>query len=169
MSLNIARLLLLAGVLIPSIVAGGVDDWGDDDIHPSPTQGFYAFPNGPTGGWETVFLETEFAPIQRLSLPAGSCIANGMASLASFGPSVNLVDCIFFVGGGFQGEMSRGSVGGGPSNFTTLPLTIGFRINGNRQIAIACRADTPGVVLSQPSPITAIRVDRLSIRSGFKR
>lgn len=161
MNLNSARVLVLAGVLIASVVGSGVAAWADDDIR--PTRGFFAREFGSTVG-----IGTDFTEIQVFSsLPAGKYIANASAVLASNDPERRFVDCIFTIGGAIQGELARGMVGGtGFDNFVSLPLTIGFTIRTTQDLGVACRSDVSGVVFSQGSPITAIRVDRLTVQGA---
>jgi hypothetical protein len=130
------------------------------------TIGYYASPSGGPS-WSTVIITGDFTVVQNLSLPAGDYIANAAAVVSVGGPEVIFsVDCIFTLNGARVGELSRGMVGGSFNNFLTLPLTVGFTITKPQELAVACRADPPGVY-SQPSPITAIRVDNLVIQEGF--
>jgi hypothetical protein len=137
----------------------------DDKGHKGQTRGFYVegFLNGAS-----VNIGTDFTEIQKFSsLPPGSYIANASAVLASSGsPEFHFVDCIFTIGGTIKGELARGVVGGtGSGGFVSLPLTIGFTISTTTDLGVACRTTAElGVVGSQGSPITAIRVDRLAIQ-----
>jgi hypothetical protein len=75
------------------------------------------------------------------------------------------VDCIFLTNGRIHGDLARGMIGGtGRDDFTSLPLTIGFSITAPTDLVLACSSDVPGVVFSQTSHITAVRVDRLTIQ-----
>jgi hypothetical protein len=124
-----------------------------------PTRGFF-FP-GPPGG---TFVGTGFTVISKLSLPAGKYIANASAVLNSNDPEHRFVDCTFRLSGSNKGELSRGMLGGtGFDTFVSLPLTIGFAVRAPTALEVACVAEVAGVVFSQSSPITAIRVDRLTI------
>jgi hypothetical protein len=127
--------------------------------------GYYAFPSGGTS-WETVLINEDFTVIQDLQLPAGDYIANAAAAVAVGGPDPFLVECIFMLNGTIVGELSRGMLGGSFNNFLTLPLTAGFTVTRPAELTVACRADPPGVY-SQPTSITAIRVDNLVIQGGF--
>jgi hypothetical protein len=138
----------------PELSSGGVSGGG--------TRGFFVsfIPGGAA-----VNIGEDFTEIQKFSaLPPGSYIANASAVLASNGPDLRLVDCVFTTGGTFQGELARGVVGGGANNFVSLPLTVGFTIETTTDVGVACRADVSPAVVSQPSPMTAIRVDRLTVQ-----
>jgi hypothetical protein len=127
-----------------------------------PARGFFA--SGIPGG-AAVNMGTDFTEIQKLtSLLPGSYIANASAVLASNGPDLRLVDCSFTTGGTLRGELARGMVGGTANNFVSLPLTIGFTIGTTTDLAVACRSDVSPAVVSQPSPITAISVNHLTIQ-----
>jgi hypothetical protein len=127
-----------------------------------PARGFFA--SGIPGGG-AVNIGTDFTEIQKLSsLPPGSYIANGSAVLASNGPDLRLVDCSFTTGGTLRGELARGMVGGAANNFVSLPLTIGFTIGTTTDLAVVCRSDVSPAVVSQPSPITAISVNHLTVQ-----
>jgi hypothetical protein len=132
-----------------------------DDIR--PTRGFFVsgFPSGAT-----VAIRRTFTEIQKFSsLPPGKYIANASAVLASNDAELRFVDCIFTINRAIRGELARGMVGGtGRDNFVSLPLTIGFEINMTSNLGVACRSDVSGVVFSQGSPITAIRLDRLTVQ-----
>jgi hypothetical protein len=128
----------------------------DDKGHKGQTRGF--FTPGPGGG---TFVGTAFTEISKLSLPAGEYIANASAVLGSGDPA-HFVDCTFTTGGTNKGELTRG-MAGGTNTFVTLPLTVGFTISTTTDLGVACRSDVAGVVFSQSSPITAIRVDRLTV------
>jgi len=122
----------------------------------STTRGFFVG-NGPTGA--AISLGTGFSVIQKMSLPAGSYVATVSAVLASSDPEARLVDCVFAVGGITTGQLARGMVGGlGPNNFATIPNTVVFAITTRTNLSVACRADIRDRVVSQPSPLTAIRV-----------
>jgi hypothetical protein len=146
-------------------VSGAARAADDDKGHKGPkgqTRGFFV--SGIPGGG-AINIGTDFTEIQKFSsLPPGSYIANASAVLASNGPDLRLVDCGFTVGGTLQGELARGMVGGAPNNFVSLPLTVGFTIETTTDLGVACRSDVSPAVVSQPSPITAIRVDRLTIQ-----
>lgn len=128
--------------------------------------GYYA---SPTGNWGTVRITEEFTVVQNLSLPAGSYIANASANVASESPSLtyNSVSCIFMINGFIRGEASRATVGGDVNNMLSLPLTIGFTIDEPTDLEVACAAGNTTQVWSQPTSITAIRVDNLEIQEGF--
>jgi hypothetical protein len=152
MKLNIASVLVLAGVLIVSAVGSGVVAWATGT---GPHAG--GFVSGTT--FVSVVIGTDFTDIQTLpSLPRGSYLANASAVLASNDPAFHFVDCIFKVGGNIQGETARGIIGGTDTNFISLPLTIGFTIPTTQDLAVACRSEVSGVVASQGSPITALSV-----------
>ena len=126
-------------------------------------RGYFAtgFPNGGT----TEPLGTSFTRAQKLALPAGKYIANGSAVLATNEAQFRYVDCIFLVNGRIIGDVARGMIGGtGVDNFMSLPLTVGFSINAPTNLVLGCRSDVAGVVFTQTSHITAIRVDRLTIQ-----
>jgi hypothetical protein len=130
------------------------------------TIGYYA---SPTGNWGTVKITEEFTPVQNLSLPPGSYIANASAVVSSEDLSSGYVhvDCIFMLHGFIRGEASRATVGGTVTTFITLPLTIGFTIEEPTDLVVACRS-TGTQVWSQPTSITAIRVENLVIQEGFQ-
>jgi hypothetical protein len=135
----------------------------DDARGRGPARGFFV--SGIPGGG-AVNIGTVFTEIQKLSsLPPGSYIANASAVLASSGPDLRFVDCSFQTGGFNRGELARGMVGGGGgNNFVSLPLTIGITITTTTDLVLACRADVSPAVRSQPSPLTAISVSRLTIQ-----
>jgi hypothetical protein len=133
----------------------------DDKGHKGQTRGF--FTPGPGGG---TFVGTAFTEISKLSLPPGEYIANASAVLSFSGSQeLHLVDCVFTIGERIKGEQARGafaaSVSGG---FVTLPLTLGVTISTTSDLVVACRSDVGDVVFSQSSPITAIRVNRLTVQ-----
>jgi hypothetical protein len=133
--------------------------------NPNPIHGFFAYPNG---GFGSIEITTDFTDIQRLSLPPGKYIANASAQVATNSATPVSVGCIFMIGGRIKGEPARTMVGGtGTDNFASMPLTVGFSINERRELALACQTDGTGTVFSQASPITAIRVDHLSVRFGM--
>jgi hypothetical protein len=141
-------------------IAAKVKD--DNKGHKDQTRGFFV--TGIPGGG-AINIGTDFTEIQRLSsLPPGSYIANASAVLASSGPDLRLVDCIFTAGGTFQGELARGMVGGAANNFVSLPLTVGFTIETTTDVAVACRSDVAPAVVSQQSPMTAISVTHLTVQ-----
>jgi hypothetical protein len=132
--------------------------------NPNSTSGFFAFPDG---GFLEVELTTAFTDIQRLSLPSGNYIANASAQVATNSAAPVIVQCIFMIDGMTQGESVRTTFGGtGFDQFSSLPLTVGFSINERKELALACLTDGSGRVFSQASPITAIRVDRLTVTTG---
>jgi hypothetical protein len=126
------------------------------------SRGFYVdgFPNGGS----SISIGTDFTEIQKYSgLPTGNYLATASAVLASSGADLHFVDCIFTINGTIRGELGRGTVGGFlGDNFLSLPLTIGFTVKSPADVGVACRTDVAGVVFTQASPITAIRVDRLT-------
>jgi hypothetical protein len=125
------------------------------------TRGFFT-----AGASRVVTLGTGFSEITKLELPPGDYIANVSAVFAASGDLVRLLDCVFTVGGVPRGQLTRGMVGGvGPNNFTTLPHTIGVTLVQRADLGVACRTDLAGSgVTSQPSHLTAIRLDRLTAR-----
>jgi hypothetical protein len=125
------------------------------------TRGFFT-----AGANRVVTLGTEFSEITKLELPPGDYIANVSAVFAASGELVRLVDCVFTVGGLPRGQQTKGMVGGlGPNNFTTLPHTIGVTLAERADLGVACRTELAGSgVVSQPSHLTAIRLDRLTAR-----
>jgi hypothetical protein len=130
------------------------------------TVGYYA---SPTGNWGTVRITEEFTTVQNLSLPPGSYLANASAVVSSEELSSGYVnvDCIFMLNGLIQGELSRATVGGTVTTMATLPLTIGFTIKKPTDLVVACRSSGTQV-WSQPTSITAIRVENLVIQQGFQ-
>lgn len=119
--------------------------------------------NNPTAS--AINIGTGFTVIQKISLPAGSYVATAMAVLASNDPEARLVDCMLAVGGVRRGQLARGMVGGlGANNFTTIPNTIVFAIKVRTNLTVVCQADLANRVVSQPSPLTAIRVDSVTVQ-----
>lgn len=171
---------VLGGVLIATLLAG-CDDGGSGPVQPDaevavaeqvqantstaaatmePVRGFF-FP-GPSGG---TFVGPGFTEITTLSLPAGKYIANASAVLNSNNAEHLFVDCTFTLNGSNKGELSRGMIGGtGFDTFVSLPLTIGFAVSVTTELGVACRSEVANAVFSQSSPLTAIRVDRLTVR-----
>jgi len=135
-----------------------------DDDNIRPTRGFYVlgFPNGMSVPIGT----TALTEIQKLSLPAGKYIANASAVLATNEAEPRSANCTFTINGGQVGELGMGMVGGtGRGDFLSLPLTIGFTLDAPGDLGISCITDAPeNVVFSQASPITAIRLDRLTVQ-----
>jgi hypothetical protein len=131
---------------------------------PGVTPGFYVegFPNGGS----SISIGTTFTEIQVYrGLPTGKYIATASAVLTSNGEDVYQVDCIFSVNGTIQGELARGMVGGNiGDNNLSLPLTIGFTADQPVDLGVACATPVEGVVFTQASPITAIRVAQLTIQ-----
>jgi hypothetical protein len=163
MNLHRARVLVLVGMVIASGVGGGVAAWAADGGNDqSLTRGFFAFPGGD--GWVTVNLGTEFTDLQRLTLPPGKYIATATAALAS--NILTSVGCRLTIGT-LEGDFVQGVLGRDSNDFLALPLTFGFTIQTPQDLAVACVAGSAGAVVSQPSPITAIPVDRLTIQEGF--
>jgi hypothetical protein len=157
MKLGIARSLILCSVFLASAVGSSTAAWAEQ------TEGFYVFPSG--AGWNFVALDENFRVIQTISLPAGDYIANASAALESTTPDrFLLAECLFTLNGARQGDVSRGLIGGGVQNFLTLPVTVGVSIDTPQSLQLACRGDAG--IRSQPSPITATRVVRLTVQKG---
>lgn len=126
----------------------------------APMRGFVAsaFSQG------AVVIGTDFTEIQKLSsLPPGEYIVNASAVLASQSADLHYVDCAFTLGGNLQGNLTRGSVRG-PNQFLSLPLADGFTITTPTDLALACRSDLAGAIVSQPSGLTAISLVKLSVQ-----
>lgn len=166
MSAQIGRAVVLFTAACAVTLASERSARADDDDQ-GGTRGFFASPQGG-GGWASVVLDQQFRDIQRLSLPPGRYVANATAALASGSPDFQAVGCFFRVGEVFQGDTVQGLIGGGVNNFVTLPITAGFTLRTTQDLAVACAAERPDLVVSQPSPITAIRVDRLTVQGGFQ-
>lgn len=165
MKFNITRALVMFCAVI-AIVGGGKTAWAQDDDQ-GATRGFFASPQ--IGGWASVALDQQFRDIQRLSLPPGRYVANATAQLASGDPNFHGVSCLLRVGDLIVSDAMQGLIGGGVNNFVTLPLTFAFTIRTTQNLAVACATENSGLgIVSQPSPITAIRVDRLTIQNGFQ-
>lgn len=127
---------------------------------PGVTRGFYVdgFPNGGS----TISIGTTFTEIQVCrGLPSGKYIATASAVLTANGTDVHYVDCIFTTHGTIRGELARGMVGGNIGD-NYLSLTIGFMTDQRTDVGVSCATDVDGVVFTQGSPITAIRVDQLT-------
>ena len=127
------------------------------------TRGFYV-DGFPTGGF--AFIGTSFTQIQVFrNLPAGKYIATATAVLAATDPEDRLVDCMFTINGTNRGGLIRGVLEGAPTDhFLSLPITFGFSSSAPVDLGVACRSDVAKVVISQPSPLTAIKVDQLTTR-----
>jgi hypothetical protein len=128
------------------------------------TSAYYAL---PCCNWGTVKINEEFTVIQNLLLPAGSYVANASAVLAADNTSDVSVDCIFMLNSVIQGEAVRVTMGASFNNFASLPLTTAFTIDTPKELTVACRT-TGTQVFSQPTSITAISVDSLTIQEGFQ-
>jgi hypothetical protein len=116
-------------------------------------------------GGVSIPIGTSFTPIQKLSLPAGKYIANASAVLAIDVDERHFIDCIFLINGGIQGDAAKGTIGGnGFGDHTSLPLTIGFSLSAPADLVLGCQSEVSGLIFSQTSHITAIRVDRLTIQ-----
>jgi|SRR5919112_5597080 hypothetical protein len=130
---------------------------------PGVTRAFYV-DGFPTGGF--AFIGTSFTQIQVFaSLPAGKYIATATAVLAASDPEDRLVDCMFTINGMLKGGLIRGVLVGAPTNhYLSLPITFGFSSSAPVDLGVACRSDVARVVVSQPGPLTAIKVDQLTTR-----
>ncbi len=116
-------------------------------------------------GGVSIPIGTSFTPIQKLSLPAGKYIANASAVLAIDVDERHYIDCIFLIKGLIQGDAAKGTLGGnGFGDHTSLPLTVGFSLSGPADLVLGCQSEVSGLIVSQTSHITAIRVDRLTIQ-----
>lgn len=116
-------------------------------------------------GGVSIPIGTSFTPIQKLSLPAGKYIANASAVLAIDVDERHYIDCIFLINGGIQGDAAKGTIGGnGFGDHTSLPLTVGFSLSAPADLVLGCQSEVSGLIFSQTSHITAIRVDRLTIQ-----
>jgi hypothetical protein len=116
--------------------------------------------------FHAVPLGEDFTKIEEISsLPPGNYIANASAVLASGGQDIRFVDCRLKAGSNILSELASGRIGGIDSNnFITLPIIFGFTIKRTANLELLCRSDASGAVVLQPSPITAIRVDRLTVQ-----
>jgi len=130
---------------------------------PGVTRGFYV-DGFPTGGF--AFIGTSFTEIQVFkNLPAGKYIATATAVLAASDPEDRLVDCMFTINGSNRGGLIRGVLTGAPGDhYLSLPLTFGFSTSAPVDLGLACRSDVARNVVSQPSPLTVIKVDQLTTR-----
>jgi hypothetical protein len=64
-----------------------------------------------------------------------------------------------------QPASAKGTIGGdGFGDHTSLPLTIGFSLSAPADLVLGCQSEVSGLIFSQTSHITAIRVDRLTIQ-----
>ncbi len=116
-------------------------------------------------GGVSIPVGTAFTPVQSLSLPAGRYIATASAVLAIDVDERHYISCIFLINGLTQGDASKGTIGGnGFQDFTSLPLTVGFALTAPTDLVLACQSEVDGLIWSQTSHITAIRVDRLTIQ-----
>jgi hypothetical protein len=126
----------------------------------SPIRGFSI-----SEGGVSIPIGTSFTRIQKLSLPAGKYIANASAVLASEVDERHFIDCIFLIHGNIRGDAAKGTIGGnGFGDKASLPLTIGFSLSAPTDLVLGCRSEVSGVIVSQTSHITAIRVDRLTVQ-----
>jgi hypothetical protein len=162
-----AFILTSATALFAAGAALAVDSAAVDQTSTRPIRGIFAFPDD--GPWHSVTLGTEFTEIQRLSLPAGRYIANATAQLVTGATGPITVDCRFRIIGVAAGGAAHGTISGlgAPQHFATIAHTAGFSILERKDLRLECRAEFASVVFSQPSPITAIRVNELVVRKGI--
>lgn len=69
--------------------------------------------------------------------------------------------------GAMQGEVARITIGSGVNQLISLPLTTAFTIEKSKELTVA-RRTFGWQVASQPTSITAIRVDNLTVQVGFE-
>jgi hypothetical protein len=142
-------------VVSKGVEADGAIAAGDDLI-----RGFAIMEGGVS-----IPIGTRFTRIQKLSLPAGKYIANASAVLAIDVDERHFIDCIFLINGRIQGDAAKGTIGGnGFGDHTSLPLTVGFSLSAPANLVLGCQSEVSGLIFSQTSHITAIRVDRLTIQ-----
>jgi len=157
MNFHVGRAFMLCSAALGVAVGGGGSARADDQDQ-GGTRGFFT----PAAAFEARLLDGEFREMRRLSLPPGRYIANATAGFASSTPDFFIAECIFFLGEGMQGELSRATLGGSFGNFVTIPLTVGVTLKTPQDLLVACRGDS--AVSTQPTTITAIRVDRLTLQ-----
>jgi hypothetical protein len=153
MKLNLPRVLILTVAYMASAIGGHCAHAADEVRE---TRGFFQDRE------HVVNLDFEFAEVQVIrDLPPGNYIANAVAVVASSDPQFHNVQCIFTIGGSIQGIAVQSNLGGGINNFVSIPLTIGFTLNSHKRFAVACRTDVANIVVSQPSLISVVNVDRI--------
>jgi hypothetical protein len=119
----------------------------------------------PGGAAASIAADPDRTEIQVLDLPRGRYLASATAVLASNDPLLHIVDCQFTIDGVLTGVQSSGQIGGDVNNFLTLPMLIGVVLEDQAELAVSCRTDQADIVISQPSPLGALRLSRLEIQS----
>jgi hypothetical protein len=155
MKSSLGRAVVLSSLFVASALGTGAA---------AADNGFYVFPSAAS--WGSVSLDANYKVIQDLALPPGRYIANASAALESGGGTFLLAECVLMLNGAVLGDISRGLIGGSVQNFLTLPLTVGFTTGTAQDLQLACRGDVG--VRSQPSPMTAVRVNQLTVQKGFQ-
>jgi hypothetical protein len=109
--------------------------------------------------------DPDFAEVQSLSLRRGRYLVSAVVKLASSDPELHLVDCGLAVDGAIVSPVSTGTIGGRANDFLTLPLLLGVELENTEQtVAVLCRTDFDGSVVSQPTSLAALRVGRLEFQ-----
>lgn len=102
--------------------------------------------------------------VKTLSLPAGSYVVHATAAFArTFSSTFSGVACTLRTGSGQFGDQDQSTVGGDFNSFALVPLAAAFTLAGPDTVSIICTAFTDGV-FTQPSTITAIQVQTLSVQ-----
>jgi hypothetical protein len=98
--------------------------------------------------------------IIKLTLPSGRYVVNATAAVVG-GVTFATAQC--FLRGSISGNVSdavQTTTGGSGNSFAAIPLTTAFTLTATEDIALVCSAS--GSVSTQPSTITAIRVETLT-------
>jgi hypothetical protein len=141
-----------------------------DDSNSNPVKAVFSAPLGK--GFHAITILEDWTVIQRVRLPSGNYIVNAVANVAFQATQyAQGVQCRVAVNGNvFIGEPS--GVQAGPywpgSHRFALPINVGISLRNRSRVDIVCRKSHDfSSASSQPSTISAIRVDRLRIAEGM--
>lgn len=135
-------------------------------------EGFVA---DPRTSWGFVYVTDDICTDIAIypNLPKGKYVASASAVISSqvweLGV-VHEVHCFFKIGKVILGTQATGLLDNTyiQSTSITLPLTTGFTIDEAQDLSVCCmRSSGPAVVTSQPSTITAVRVNKLQVEEYF--
>ena len=164
-SVVLPLVLMTAGSVAMARVPGLTTSSTAEVAEAGATAGFFATPGDE---FISIVIGNEPTEIQRLNLPPGSYVVNASAVLATYSDIPLRVSCGLNVGGVRRGAPATGLLGGtGVDVMTSLPIALGVRLDAREDVGLTCAAGEPGLVWSQPSSITAIKVDRLKIVHGI--
>jgi hypothetical protein len=139
----------------------GVPGTPGDDGERGPSDAFYV---DQRGSFASQSLDpATFKTLVRLTLPAGTFVANGVAALVGT-TAYHTAQCRIGVTVGFLGDLLQTTIGGTPTAFGTMTLTAAFTLDAPAEVALLCRASSDDIS-TQPSTMTAIQVGTLTDQS----